>query len=226
MDNFCPKCKTVYNVTDSDIGREFACYKCNTNLVVNPQGVTRTGGTTEATGDGGASSGAAHALPSEWSLPRMMEGLRQLADLPTGLFALGCFLVILFLFWPLLDQAKIERARAVIKVGDIRDERQDKEMKLKKDVSPADEEIRRRARETWSKEKTKLEDDVAELGVDAQRGHYWHTWGMLLGFLVLAAASLGYLTPSQPIIRRVIGAVVIVAEILLIFVKFVIHAPY
>ncbi len=38
---------------------------------------------------------------------------------------------------------------------------------------------------------------------------------------VLAAAAVGYLRPVQPPIRRVVGAIVIVAEVLLIFIKFV-----
>ena len=44
---------------------------------------------------------------------------------------------------------------------------------------------------------------------------------MMAGFLFLAVAALGYLSPKQPPIRRVVGAVVIVAEVLLVFIKFV-----
>jgi hypothetical protein len=44
---------------------------------------------------------------------------------------------------------------------------------------------------------------------------------MMIGFLFLAAAALGYLTPNQPPIRRVVGAIVIVAEVLLIFIKYI-----
>jgi hypothetical protein len=92
----------------------------------------------------------------------------------------------------------------------------------KKEVSPADEELRKKGREGWLKQKERLQDDVEELTVSADRSGYWYTWGMLLGFLFLAFAALGYLNPAQPTIRRVVGAIVIVAEVLLIFMRYIV----
>ena len=58
----------------------------------------------------------------------------------------------------------------------------------------------------------------------ARSWRYWYEWGMMWGFLFLGYASLGYLTPNQPTIRRVVGSIVLCAMILLIFIRFVIEA--
>ena len=233
MNKLCPGCNTAYNVSTPDIGREFACFKCNAALVVRKDGIRLASATTAA-----PTVGAEPAFPNIEPEPRVtriprrggMDSFQRLVgrlgDAATWMFGFGAFLVIVFLFFPLINQAKVARAKAAIQAGQLREDRLERELKQKmqdkKDVTPADEELRKKARESWVKQKQRLEDDAEELNNDAAQSGYGYTWGMMFGFLFLAAAALGYLNPSQPTIRRVVGAIVIVAEVLLIFLRFVI----
>src|SRR5205085_649939 len=110
-----------------------------------------------------------------------------------------------------------------LKAGQLREDRMERELKQKKDVTIADEELRKKSKENWAKKKESLQDEAEELALDALQSGYGYTWGMMLGFLFLAAAALAYLTPGQPVIRRVVGAIVLVAEVLLIFMKYIVR---
>jgi hypothetical protein len=148
----------------------------------------------------------------------------RIADIPTWLFGAGALLVIVFLFLPLIDQAKIASRQAAVSAGELREARLERALLEKKDRTPDDEEIRRKGREHWRKEKESLQEAVEETRINDQRAPYWHRWGMLAGFLLLAGAALGYLRPEQPTIRRVVGSIVILSEVVLIFIVFVLSS--
>jgi hypothetical protein len=227
VNKLCPGCNTVYNVSAPDVGREFSCFKCNTSLVVRKDGIRLAGATPALPGGSEPEAPVAESarLSPGGGADLFRRVLSRLNDVSTWLFGTGAFLVIVNLFFPLINQAKVSRAKAAIQAGQLKDDRAERELKQKmqdkKDVSIADEELRKKARESWAKQKVRMEDDLEELGLDARQSDYWYTWGMMIGFLFLAAAALGYLTPSQPPIRRVVGAIVIVAEVLLIFIKYI-----
>jgi hypothetical protein len=223
----CPDCKTAYNIADADVGREFTCFKCNAGLVVRKDGIRLANAAPPAL------SPAEPDAPAVELQPRLAsrEGLAgfprlagRLADVPTWSFGIGAFLVIMFLFFPLINHAKVARAKATIDAGQLKEDRLERELKQKaeegKNISPADEELRKKARQTWAREKASLQDDAEEVSLAARRSDYWYTWGMMLGFWFLAGSALAYLNPAQPTIRRVVGAIVIVAEVLLIFLKY------
>jgi hypothetical protein len=211
-------------VTAQDVGREFSCFKCNASLIVLREGIQLADA---PRGAARAEAVAEAAEPEPAPRRRVLSAgdfwgrVRQVADVPTWVFGAGALLVIIYLFFPLINLAKVERAKGALQLGQIREDRMERELKQKKDVTPADEELRKKARESWVKEKERLEDVTRELGAEAQQSNYWYTWGMMFGFLLLAAAALGYLNPAQPTIRRVVGAIVIVAEVLLIFIRYV-----
>jgi hypothetical protein len=221
VNNTCPSCNTPYNVGAGDVGRRFTCFQCNASLEVQKSGIVVAGA---ASGDNlpepipVSGPGPGPALrPKTRALPRP----NALPDVSTGLFGAGLFLVVLFLFLPILDQAKATRLKAGVKVGDLREERLDKELKEKKGPTPQDEDLRKRTKETWTKEKERLQIEAAEAEFAAQQSGYWYTWGMFLGFLLLAFGGMAWLDPRQPLIRRIVGAIVVVAEALLIFAKYV-----
>jgi hypothetical protein len=223
----CPGCQTAYNVSPADVGREFSCFKCNAALVVQKDGIRLAGSPAPPT-QAIATPAASPAQPEPAATSaggrndfRRLAG--RLGDAATWMFGIGAFLVIVFLFFPLINQAKVARAKAAVQAGQLREDRMERELKQKKEVSPADEELRKKARESWAKQKDRLQEDADELGLDARQSEYWYTWGMMFGFLFLAAAALAYLNPAQPTIRRVVGAIVIIAEVLLIFIKFVVR---
>ena len=97
-----------------------------------------------------------------------------------------------------------------------------KKREAKGDEIAKEEETRNKAHKHWEDvELPKLQDKVDEARESAKTWRYWYDWGMMWGFLFLALAALGYLTPQQPTIRRVVGAIIFCAMMLLIFTRFV-----
>jgi hypothetical protein len=226
MNKQCPGCKTPYNIGDADIGREFTCFKCNAALVVRKDGLRLANAPPPSAASVSAVAEPEPAVSREPRLASLDWLSKRRPDAATWLFGIGAFLVITFLFFPLINSAKLARAKAAIDAGQLKEDRLERELKQKMEegkVSPADEELRKKARQTWTKDKAGLQSDLDELSVDVRRSDYGYTWGMLLGFLFLAAAALAYLNPAQPPIRRIVGAIVIVAEVLLIFMKYLLR---
>src|SRR5262249_41488900 len=58
MQNTCPSCGAMYNLTAQHVGRHFACKKCGAALAVGPTGVEREGGPDQAL----SLSGESHSL--------------------------------------------------------------------------------------------------------------------------------------------------------------------
>ncbi len=110
--------------------------------------------------------------------------------------------------------------RCAIVAGDLRENRLDEALK-KNDKATSEEQGRRKKnRESWEKEKSDLEEDVADAELAQQRGLYWYRYGMLLGALLTAVGAFGYLRPQQFLIRRILGAVVLAALVLIVFNSF------
>jgi hypothetical protein len=220
----CPVCGTSFNVGPRDEGKQFPCFKCNTPLTVTRDGI-------QAPGVGTAASGpmpvAVLPLGSESPPPRILSNGQswwRRHDGPTWLFGLGAFFVILFLFLPLIDYSKKNRARGALDLGNQREKRRDEEYKKNKNPSSREKADREEEQKDWDKERTRLEAEHSDAGAKAAMSEYWYTWGMMFGFLLLGGAALGYLDPAQPPIRRVVGAVVLVGEVLLIFLRYVFTA--
>jgi hypothetical protein len=228
----------MYNLTAQHVGRSFACKKCGSTLVVTAAGLELAGGAppgveafAEPMGEdpgqyrrrSNFGAGAGVAFSQFWA--------KLKADLPTWLLGVGIFFVVLCLFFPLLDRAKVDRRQAKIEAGDSKLSREAAETQ-RKIAAEADQGKQKdlrdsldKARKKWEEtEKPKLQEDYDEMRESARSWRYWYDWGMMWGFLFLGYASLGYLSPSQPTIRRVVGSIVLCAMILLIFIRFVIEA--
>lgn len=229
MKNMCPGCGTVYNVTSAHVGRQITCQKCNASLVVDPEGIRLADGT-GAQGNDVATSAARRRTRMG---NRALQGLwgRITQDVPTFLFGLGAVFIILFLFNPLIDSAKLARVQAALTGGENRLQREIREMRtpepgktLSADEMKRIEEEVKKKQEAWDKDKKELTADVEDRRMSNERAKYFYMWGMMLGFLFLAIAALGYLSPRQSTARRVVGSIVICAEVILIFIAFVIPA--
>ena len=240
MQNTCPNpgCGAMYNLTSQHVGRSFACKKCGATLVVGDHGLELAGG-----GDAAEPMVASSEDPTPMRRPTRMgsggAGMafkqfweRVKADSSTWLFGLGAFFTIICLFFPLLDQAKVLRREVAVSAGDRREHRLDEELNRKKqelqtkneslDKLKGEIENRKKAADKWRDvDKPALVDEIGQASDSAKGWQYWYNWGMMWGFLFLAFAALGYLTPKQPTIRRVVGSIIICAMILLIFLKFV-----
>ncbi len=153
----------------------------------------------------------------------------------TWVFGAGAWLVIFFLFLPLLDLANVKNRNAAITEGELNLLRKREEARLKevekdpKAAAKAEEERAKqeaKERKEWDREKVKLQARVDAAEIKVQKARYWYTWGMLFGFLVLAVGALGFLHPSQTTARRVVGGIVLAAEVLVIFVYFLFNARF
>lgn len=65
-----------------------------------------------------------------------------------------------------------------------------------------------------------IEDQANEAGLNRWRD----AWGMLLGFVLLAIASIAWLQPAQPRARKIVGGIIICAELLLVFITYLIQS--
>ncbi len=204
MQNTCPNpgCGAAYNLTPQHVGRHFTCQKCGVPLTVDAGGLRL-----------GDPSPGVIGVPQ--STPTMQRGeLGLLNDYFSWAFWGGSFLVILFLFLPLLDMRGHARLQAKLHAlqrdnGEASAMPRDRDAAAKRDDRNKDE-IKR------------LEEKIHQDDLDSQMAGYWYTWGQLLGFLILSAAAIGWLDPRQNKSRRVTGGVVICGELLAIFIYYVI----
>jgi hypothetical protein len=140
---------------------------------------------------------------------------RRYVDVPTGVFAVGVVLVLWFLFMPIIGTAKHKWYTARIEDEQLA---HDKEVKRltengKGDAVP-------KLVEEWRKRKEKLEQDVQWVQIHNRQSEYWDRSGMLGGFILTAVGAVGLLMTHQHTVKKVVGAVVVCAMLVLVFVSF------
>jgi len=230
MNANCPQCGATYTISPQHVGRQVTCRKCSAALLIAEDGLHLADVPEAALLDEDEEeeeeetpAPRARKRPSaRAALGGLSNFLGEGVDIPTILFGAGAFFVILFLFLPLIDQAKVNRRQGAIDENDHREQRREREYNDKKAKNEkVDEDLRKKQHDAWEKDKKSLMEDLEDAKVTLMRAPYWYRWGMMFGFLLLAVASLGYLGPNQPTIRRVTGCIVIVAEVVLIFIVFV-----
>ena len=237
MQNVCPNpgCGATYNLGSQHLGRRLTCRQCASTLMVTAAGLQFA--------DAEPAHAPLSAIPQPTpmytpsptpaplaveSTPRFSRGMpmNQLKDqLFTLLFGAGTVLILVFLFLPLIDLASSARQAAKSEIGDLRINRAEADLTERK-VSRTSDEWKRfdDDKKAWDKEKPGLLLDAEEARIDMRKSRYWHTWGMLVGFLLLSVASIGYLNPNEAKVRRVVGAIVICSILLLVFLAFVIQS--
>jgi hypothetical protein len=241
MQNTCPNpgCGAMYNLTPQHVGRSFVCKKCGATLHVTDDGL-ELAGTAPAGAPGAESFTPAAEDPTPMRRPtRVGKGAgvffrdfwgRVRNDVSTWLFGVGAFFAIICLFFPLLDRGKILDREAALSASERRERRLNEELARKirekgEGEFAKEKENRDKANKHWQEvEKPKLQERIDDARDSAKTWRYWYDWGMMWGFLFLALAALGYLTPQQPTIRRVVGSIIFCAMILLIFIRFVIES--
>jgi hypothetical protein len=79
----------------------------------------------------------------------------------------------------------------------------------------------RKAQQDWERKREVIEqEDKAALEATMLARGYWYSWGMLAGLMLLTGASLGFLMPQQPLIRRILGAIILAAVVLFVINKY------
>src|SRR4051794_34468639 len=136
MNAACPNplCGTSYNLTPQHIGRQFVCRKCGSVLSAETDGLhlaSQTAAAPHAAPPPAVGPAAGYGTPAP---PAAAGGgfsgrlafdpnsivRRARAHLFTLLFGAGAFLTIVFLFFPLIDKMKVDRRRANIELGNLR----------------------------------------------------------------------------------------------------------
>lgn len=235
MNSTCPTCGAVYNVTAKDVGRRIRCKKCQTGLTVTDAGLALD----EPAPPPPQASGTRPPPPPRPAddfddiddRPRRrsesrggvkfdpMKVFKDFGGVPSLLFGFGSFLVIVFLFQPIIGNAAVSRAEGTRERMDLEWAGILRKMQKDKNKTPEDIEA---AREKYFKDndRDKAEDNIGYERVSSKRSRWFEMYGMMFGFLFLMAGSLGYMMPEQTTVRRILGTVVLGAQMLIIFLVF------
>jgi hypothetical protein len=248
VNNACPSCGAIYNVASKDVGRRIRCKKCQSPLIVTEAGLevdqpasavpaapvvdeaemaddeeivsTRRGR--------GKDRGRRYSGPAG---PGLAERVEKLGGVPTVVMGFGAFLVIVFLFMPIIGQAAIQRAEAGKQK--LEQERDAKVKKLvpkgkkpqeltgdeqKKFLEEAD-----KIQKDYEKQISDAEDDARGEVTSNKRAVWFERYGMMFGFLFVMVGSIMYMMPEQPNIRRIVGAIILTAQLVLVFIAFIIR---
>ena len=221
MRNACPTCQTVYAVTPADVGRRIVCRRCGATLVIDADGF-RLETTTPDT----------PPPPQPEPLPKLSRRrdddrpplgadlfakFKKLVDVPTLVFALGVFFTLWFLFMPVIGAANVGRAKAVIDGEQMEHTQRLKRLREK----PTNADAVTKAEEEWQKRREKLEQDEKAAAVAHTASLYWDRYGLLFGLTLTAFGAIGLFGANQPTTKRIVGAVVVCAVLVLLLVGFI-----
>lgn len=243
MNSSCPNCGAVYNVTQKDVGRRIKCKKCSTPLIVTDAGleVDQPAGAAAPAGREGRDSREPDDTfdtrdEDEGVSPRRGKGGRKYAAGPSidvmqvfkdfggisaVLFGFGAFLVIVFMFLPIIGDAAVDRAQGAVERIDL--EWKSKERQMRKSSPPKTEEEINTARDKFYKDndKDKAQENVDYERTSNKRAKWLERYGMMFGFIVLMFGSLGFMMPGQTQARRVLGTIVLAAQLVFLIFEVV-----
>jgi hypothetical protein len=237
VNNNCPTCGALYNVAAKDIGRKLKCKKCGAALRVTENGL-------ELEDDAKAAS---DPKPGSKSSPAMIEDddepvvkkksrdrgprgnpLAAVGGLPTVLFGVGVFFVIVFTSLPIIGVAGTDRANAYV-------DKLNNELKVKKDAlapknkKPADwTDADRKAVQEGSE---KLDEEYAKKLKDAaldaettkianRRDVWMERYGLMFGFILVSFGCIGYLRADEPLSLKIVMGVILAFMMMVMFGTF------
>ena len=156
------------------------------------------------------------------------------------LFGVGTCLVVLFAFLPLINLTHEGALKASIDQGDGRIQRlsgsdptavldrppfgavdADKDKANPKPSAASDSQ-----KKQWESEKKVLQQDLDDSHFHSRQDIQVYTWGLLFGFLILAAAAVGLLGTHQPTTRKVLGAITLSAIVVFFLVYTTFYFQY
>ncbi len=237
MNQNCPSCGALYNVAEKDIGRKLKCKKCSSALVVTDDGLAADDGGAPASDPKPKREKAAVAddyddepLVKKNKASRFAGGggLAAIGGIPTILFGIGVFFVIMFTSMPIIGNAGSDRAKAG--VDKLKHEASVKKQALmpkgkkltelsdseRKDISEKSDKID----EEYNKRIIDAEIDAAGTAISNRRDVWFEQYGLMFGFLFLAFGCLGYLRTDQALVLKIVSAVILGLMMLFMFAKF------
>ncbi len=226
MNNACPSCGAVYAVTTKDVGRKLKCKKCSSSLMVTDAGLIPEIATATANAPDFDSYDAPGVAPRNTKRYSAGQGdlLRSIGGLPTILFGIGIFLVVVFYFMPRISDAAINRATGSLER--IKLEEQQKIRKLQETKDPEEltpeaqaeqaKEIRK-IRKEYRKPQSEATDEVALATISKQRSEWLDRYGLMFGFLFLSFGCIGFVRSEQNLVVKIVGAAILVLMMILVF---------
>lgn len=194
-----PGCGAVYTVEAQHVGHRSTCKKCGAAFIIEADGLRAAEATVHH-----APTPVVQAERAPAGSPAASGGERAgslLGDPFTWLLAAGTIVILLFTIFPTLDHMKISRYNALISAERNRDSST----------------FRRPTDEPADTSKIKdLQESLKDARTSAQTNPYWYTWFMLGGFLILTAGGLGYLFSPSSKTKRIIGAIVLIGQLLIL----------
>ncbi len=233
MRNDCPACHTVYAVTPQDIGKRILCRPCGTALVIADDGfrldlsapvaskakANRSDGPQDSDNAPRKPTAEGESTASEPSKPagqkweKAQDLYARYVDLPTILFGVGAFFILTFLFLPMIGRAKQER-----RIGALAEEKLDMDLEIRRlREKSGNEDKSKKIEEDWSKRLPILEAEIKYAEIANQRSGYFDKYGLLFGFVVLMAGSLGMVRADVHLVKRIFGATVLGLQMLMVF---------
>jgi predicted Zn finger-like uncharacterized protein len=226
VNNSCPSCGAVYNVTAKDVGRRIKCKKCNSPLVVTDAGLELEE-TAGSTADTGADLDEADAAPkrtrdrgrrSVGGGVNFGDALAKIGGIPGVLFGVGVFLVIFHIFMPIIADAKVNRKEGAIKELDARLVMNEKAVDENKDYNEEKKADRKKKlREEYDKDVKALKEEKQDAETSKLRSPYFDLYFLLFGFILIAFGCLGFLRGDQPLILRIVAAIILVSMVMAMF---------
>lgn len=231
MNNACPRCGAVYAVSTRDSGRRLKCKKCGIPLAVTDAGLVAD------------SPAAAPPTPAfeeiddlgsvqpkvRWSRVKSMDLIEAIGGVPTVLFGIGLFLVIVFYFMPRISEASVNRAKGRVERIELEaTQKLRKEMKEPDEIEklPPDaqqeyyknlEKHRKEINKELKPRKEEAADDVAYAEIDRKRSEWWDRYGLMFGFLFLAYGCVGFIRGEQHLVVKIVGAAILVTMMIFVF---------
>lgn len=246
MNNACPSCGAVYAVALKDVSRKIKCKKCGSALRVAEKGLVLD----QPEPEDEEAPVAAAEVEEEENLdedvaPRNKKGkkgnrdrgagmnagamLGKVGGIPTILFGFGVFLVIFFTFMQKIGEAAVLRAdMGVVKVQTEMAVKLEAvgTLKGKDGATPSADEIKKvaDAQAAIRKEfETRIKDAQENLQnerINNVRGMWSDRYGVMFGFIFVAFGCIGYLRTEQPMVMRIVAAVILSFMMIVMFFSF------
>jgi len=212
MQASCPNqgCNEAYTIGPEHVGRRSVCKRCGATFIIEADGLRLIDAPILAeVATPPAPDTSKSPSRTRRSLPTPAKGAvgSFLADPFSCLMLAGSLVVVFFLFQPVLDGLKINQISAKMErlsegSTSIRPPRRGEE-------PPAE-----------SSELKELKEELKEARLDAREATYLYTWFVLVGFLLLVLAEIGYVVTGASRTKRVLGAVLLSGQLLMIFVAY------
>jgi hypothetical protein len=227
----------LYNVTSKDVGRRLRCKKCSASLKVTDAGLEQDDERADDTPPEPDDARRDEDRVEEEPRPRRKKNRQErgpgpnpidlLGGIPTILFGVGVFLVIVFLSFPIIGRAAGDRADAYTKRLENDREREKFDIKPRKPRAEWTEAEKGRVDEETPRIETRYERLIEEAKLDASRTRlantrdaWYESYGVMFGFLFMSFGCIAFLRTEQPLVLKIVAGVILTLTVLVLLGKF------